>query len=319
MRRTSTLVEDQPADRTGALRVGGEPARPAPIGRRRYWQVRSTAVVVLKLVIAVAIGLLFFLPLIWLISSALKTNTQEFAVPPTVIPRPVDWQNFSQVFTIVPFGTFYLNTTIIAVATVVGSVLSNTLVAYGFTKIQWPGRNALFGVALATLMIPYLVILVPQYVLFYHFGWINTFLPLIVPAFGANPFYIFMLRQFLRTIPEELSDAARVDGRARATDHGLHHPAADQSSRRDRGCLLVLCCVERLYWATYLPRLREQVHPRVRAQPVRIGVLTFVGATYGGSCTNDAPGGHPVHSLPAGVLAGCEIVRLDEGLSTRTM
>jgi multiple sugar transport system permease protein len=212
MRRTTTLVEVEPADGTGTLRVAGGRARSAPIGRRRYGQVRSTAVVVLKLVIALAIGLLFFLPLIWLISSALKTNAQEFAVPPTVIPRPVDWQNFSQVFTIVPFGTFYLNTTIIAVATVVGSVVSNTLVAYGFTKIQWPGRNVLFGVALATLMIPYLVILVPQYVLFYHFGWINTFLPLIVPAFGANPFYIFMLRQFLRTIPEELSDAARVDG-----------------------------------------------------------------------------------------------------------
>jgi multiple sugar transport system permease protein len=95
---------------------------------------------------------------------------------------------------------------------VIGSVLSNVVVAYGFTRIRWPGRDILFGVALATLMIPYLVILVPQYVLFYHFGWINTFFPLIVPAFAANPFFIYMLRQFLRTIPEELSDAARCDG-----------------------------------------------------------------------------------------------------------
>jgi multiple sugar transport system permease protein len=212
VRRTSTLGEVEPADRAGTFSIAPEPARPGPTAHPHHWHVRSLAVLALKWLIALGIGVLFFLPLIWLISSALKTNGQEFAVPPTIVPHPFDWQNFSQVFSIVPFGQFYINTTIIAVGTVVGSVISNVLVAYGFTKIEWPGRNVLFGVALATLMIPYLVILVPQYVLFYHFGWINTFFPLIVPAFGANPFYIYMLRQFLRTIPEELSDAARVDG-----------------------------------------------------------------------------------------------------------
>lgn len=165
-----------------------------------------------KAVVALVLGVLFVLPLLWLLSSALKTSGQEFAEPPNFIPHPFDWSNFSQIFSIVPFGRFYLNTTIIALSTVAGSVTSNVLVAYGFTKVRWPGRDVLFGVALATLMIPYLAILVPQYVLFYHFGWINTFWPLIVPAFGANPFFIFMLRQFLRTIPEQLSDAARVDG-----------------------------------------------------------------------------------------------------------
>ena len=189
-----------------------EPSKEVAFVPVRGRGARHLAVGIVKVVVALLIGVLFVLPLLWLVSSALKTGGQEFAEPPNFIPHPFDWSNFSQIFSIVPFGQFYLNTTIIAVSTVIGSVTSNVLVAYGFTRIRWPGRDVLFGVALGTLMIPYLVILVPQYVLFYHFGWINTFWPLIVPAFGANPFFIYMLRQFLRTIPEQLSDAARVDG-----------------------------------------------------------------------------------------------------------
>jgi ABC-type glycerol-3-phosphate transport system permease component len=165
-----------------------------------------------KYIVIAGFSVTYLLPFLWLLSSSLKTEGQEFVLPPQWWPRPFEWSNFPGVFSYIPFARFYINTVEITAATVIGTVLSNVLVAYGFSRIKWRGRDILFSIMLSSLMIPYIVILIPQYLLFHSFGWINTYYPLIVPAFAGNAFFIFMLRQFFRTIPEELSEAARMDG-----------------------------------------------------------------------------------------------------------
>ena len=150
------------------------------------------------------------------VDAGADANSRRPCFPPQWV-----WQNFVDAVNYIPFGLYALNSTIITVGITIGSVLSNTVVAYGFSRIQWPGRNALFYVCIATLFLPYPVILVALFDIFGKlpsFGlqgahsWVDTFLPLIVPAFFANPFYIFLMRQFMLGIPKELSDAARVDG-----------------------------------------------------------------------------------------------------------
>lgn len=167
---------------------------------------------VLVYVLLVSISALFLLPLFWMITSALKPNYQVLAFPPVWIPNPPKWSNFREALTYVPFGRFSINTIIIAFGTIVGTVLSSTVVAYGFARLRAPGKNALFVVLLATMMLPYPVTMIPLYVEFNTIGWVNTFLPLIVPAFFGVPFYIFLLRQFFMGIPTEFEDAARIDG-----------------------------------------------------------------------------------------------------------
>lgn len=163
-------------------------------------------------VIAVILSAAFLLPFVWMLSSSLKPNYQVYAVPPVWIPSPAIWRNFPDALDAMGFLTLLKNTMIIVVFTVFGAVLSSSVVAYGFSRLRWPGRDALFFVCLATLMIPYQVTLVPLYIIFSRLHWINTFRPLIVPAFFGVPFFIFLLRQFFLTIPEEISDAARIDG-----------------------------------------------------------------------------------------------------------
>jgi ABC-type glycerol-3-phosphate transport system permease component len=161
----------------------------------------------------VGIGSAFFLlPLFWMVSSSLKPNYQVLEVPPRWLPNPVQWSNYPEALTYVPFGRFAINTFVIAAFTIVGHVLSCTVVAYGFARLQAPGKETLFLVLLATMMLPYPVTMIPIYVGFKSIGWINTFFPLIVPAFFGNPFYIFLLRQFFLTIPPDLEEAARIDG-----------------------------------------------------------------------------------------------------------
>jgi ABC-type glycerol-3-phosphate transport system permease component len=162
--------------------------------------------------LAIFVAVLFLLPLLWMISSSLKPNYQVLESPPRWLPHPVAWSNFPEALTYVPFGRYALNTLFIAVMVIIGHLLSCTLVAYGFARFRAPGKNALFLVLLATMMLPYPVTMVPIYILFSRLRWVNTFLPLIVPAFFGSPFYIFLLRQFFLTLPPELEDAARVDG-----------------------------------------------------------------------------------------------------------
>jgi ABC-type glycerol-3-phosphate transport system permease component len=161
---------------------------------------------------AVVVAILFLLPLFWMVSSSLKPNYQVLESPPRWLPHPIVWSNYPEALTYVPFGRYALNTLFIAGMVILGHVLSCTLVAYGFARFRAPGKNALFVVLLATMMLPYPVTMVPLYILFSRLGWVNSFWPLIVPAFFGSPFYIFLLRQFFLTLPPELEDAARVDG-----------------------------------------------------------------------------------------------------------
>ncbi len=162
--------------------------------------------------LAAGVACLFLLPLFWMISSSLKPNYQVLEFPPRWLPEPVQWSNYPEALTYVPFGRYSLNTLFLAVMTILGHLLSCTLVAYAFARLRAPGKNALFLVLLATMMLPYPVTMIPIYIGFKTLEWVNSFLPLIVPAFFGSPFYIFLLRQFFLTLPPELEDAARVDG-----------------------------------------------------------------------------------------------------------
>jgi multiple sugar transport system permease protein len=167
---------------------------------------------VLKYVALVLFACFFILPWIWMITTSLK-NPQELAVwPPIWIPHPVRFDNYLNAFQQAEFARFFLNTLVVSVPSVVGAVLSNALVAYGFSRVKWPGRDVVFGVVLGTLILPGFVTFIPLYIIFHKLGWINTYLPLVIPTFLANPFFIFLLRQFFMGLPVELSDAARVDG-----------------------------------------------------------------------------------------------------------
>jgi ABC-type glycerol-3-phosphate transport system permease component len=155
---------------------------------------------------------LFLTPLVWMVSSSLKPEYQIFAMPPQLIPNPPRWANYSEALNYVPFGRYALNTLFIALMTIIGHLFSCTLIAYGFARLRAPGRDTLFLIVLATMMLPYPVTMVPLFMLFNALGWVNSYLPLIVPAFFGSPFYIFLLRQFFLNISPELEDAASMDG-----------------------------------------------------------------------------------------------------------
>lgn len=151
------------------------------------------------------------MPVAWTILTSLKTAEQTLAIPPVWFFTP-QWGNYAEVLRIVPFQNYALNTAIIVTGVVVGTLLSCSFSAYGFARLRAPGRNAIFGVLMATMMLPATVTLVPTYIAFNKIGWINTFLPLIVPAFFGSAFFIFMFRQFYLSLPRELEEAARIDG-----------------------------------------------------------------------------------------------------------
>jgi multiple sugar transport system permease protein len=158
------------------------------------------------------VGIFFAFPFAWLLSSSLKTPVQIFIFPPEWIPNPVNWQNYPIAFREMSFARYFVNTLTIAVPAVVGTVTSSSMPAYAFARLRWPGRDVVFIFILATMMLPWVVTLIPVYILFHRLGWIGTYLPLIVPHFFGSAFYIFLLRQFFLTIPKELTEAAKIDG-----------------------------------------------------------------------------------------------------------
>ena len=182
------------------------PARAARgLGRLSGWRL-------VTYVALIALGSIYLLPLLWMVATSLKTGPQAIASPPTLIPSPFVWENFPKALTQINFPLALRNSLLYAIPAVVGTVISCSLVAYGFARISWPGRDVVFVILLATMMLPSQVTFIPLYVIYARLGWIGTFLPLIVPAFLGNPFFIFLLRQFFRGIPDELSSAARIDG-----------------------------------------------------------------------------------------------------------
>ncbi len=158
------------------------------------------------------LGTAFLIPFFWMVSTSLKAESQIFIFPPKWIPEPVLWSNYPNAVSAIPFWTYAFNTVYITGFNILGVLISSSLVAYSFARLRWPGRNLLFLILLATMMLPGQVTMIPVFLLFKELGWVNTFLPLIVPAFFGNAFYIFLLRQFFLTIPVDLEDAARVDG-----------------------------------------------------------------------------------------------------------
>lgn len=165
------------------------------------------------LLIILSLGAVIILvPIAWMLSTALKSAPEVAAYPPKLLPEKPLFENFAIAWQKAPFTRYTLNTLVIVFFNIIGSVFVNSFVAYGFAKIEFAGKKILFSVVLATMMIPGFVTLVPTYVIFSKLQWVNTYLPLIVPAFCGNAFHIFMMRQFYRTIPNELMEAARVDG-----------------------------------------------------------------------------------------------------------
>ena len=160
-----------------------------------------------------AVAAILIIPLLWMLSASLKGNEEIFTIPPTWIPKEIHWENYTEVFDRMPFLAYLRNTTFITVLTIVGTVFSSSLVAYAFACLRWPGRDKLFIFVIATMMLPLHVIMVPLFVIFKELHWLNTYKPLIVPAFlGGGAFNIFLMRQFFLSIPRELFDAARIDG-----------------------------------------------------------------------------------------------------------
>lgn len=189
-----------------ALDTGRQPV-PGPRRRRRPLLRRGLSHAVL-----IVLGLLFVAPFLWLVSTSLKTDSQLFTLPPEWIPHPFAWSNYPRATRYIPYFLYLANSLYVTIFVMLGTVASCSLVAYGFARIRWPGRDALFVLVLGSLMIPTEVVLIPQYVLFRHLEWVNTFNPLTVPSLTGSPVFIFLLRQFYLTIPEELSAAAKVDG-----------------------------------------------------------------------------------------------------------
>jgi multiple sugar transport system permease protein len=155
------------------------------------------------------------IPLLWLLSTAFKKSGQEWAFPPVWIPSPIWWRNYVEAMEVlpIPFYRYVLNTLTITVFGTLGTAISCSLAAFSFARLRFKGRNFMFGLVISTMMLPGVVTLIPTFLIFRTLGWLNTFLPLIVPAwFGSSAFSIFLLRQFFLTIPADLDESARIDG-----------------------------------------------------------------------------------------------------------
>ena len=192
--------------------VARPPARPHP-GSRPAWhsKLRWPRLLVPHLLVG-GVGVLFAFPFAWMILTSFKTDREILAVPPTFLPRLWTFDNYHQAVIYIPFLRYAWNTLVISGGCVVGTVISCSLVAFSFTRVRWHGRDALFLLVLSTMLLPSEITLIPLYIVFKTLGWVGTLAPLIVPSFFGSAFFIFLLRQFFKTIPLELDEAARIDG-----------------------------------------------------------------------------------------------------------
>ena len=187
---------------TAARRIGDP--------RIRFWRNTKTALTYLVLI---GLSCVFLIPFFWMLSTSFTEAGKVIMKDRPWIPHPVVWRNYTEALTVLPFHLFLKNTLIITISCIFGQTLSASLVAFGFSRMRFPGRNVLFIMVLSTMMLPVQVTQIPTFILFTHLRWIDTLKPLIVPAFfGGGAFFIFLLRQFFMTIPNELEDAAKIDG-----------------------------------------------------------------------------------------------------------
>lgn len=173
---------------------------------------QTTVVHTLSYLVLIVIGITMLIPFVWMLSTSLKNLATAQVYPPRWIPDPPLWSNYHDVMTKVPFGLFIYNSFKITVLGVIGQVLTCSTAAYALARLRFWGRNLLFITLLATLMIPYQVVMIPQFLIFKSLGWVNTHLALIVPFWLGGAFGTFLLRQFFLALPDELADAAKVDG-----------------------------------------------------------------------------------------------------------
>ncbi|MCL4546102.1 MAG: carbohydrate ABC transporter permease [Chloroflexi bacterium] len=186
--------------------------RPRSVTWYRRKSVRRAFARTIATLIIAAGALIVLFPIAWMLSTSLKTDQETVAIPIQWIPKVLQWQNYPNALTALPFELFFRNTFIITILSVVGTVLSGSLVGFGFARLRAPGRDGLFLLVLATLILPSQVTVIPQFVLFQKLGWVNTFAPLIVPNYFGSAFNIFLLRQFFMTVPREMDEAAVIDG-----------------------------------------------------------------------------------------------------------
>ncbi|MDV5137267.1 carbohydrate ABC transporter permease [Enterococcus lactis] len=166
----------------------------------------------LSYMLMTVIGIILLIPLLWMVFTSLKPMEEIVRYPPTFFPEKIVWENYLDTIAAFPFWRYARNTLFITVLVVIGNVLSNSFIAYGFAKLDFPGKKLMFALVLSTMMIPGFVTMIPQYVLFSKIGWVGTYLPLIVPSFFGNAFNIFLMRQFYLSINNELIEAAEIDG-----------------------------------------------------------------------------------------------------------
>ncbi|WP_198671516.1 carbohydrate ABC transporter permease [Desertihabitans aurantiacus] len=239
-----------------------------PVGtsmRKKSIQSRIVSYVVLVLG-----SLAFLFPLAWLVSTSLKTQDQILVYPIQWLPDPVNWSNYVDLFDVAPFGRYLLNTVLLTVGGVAGSLIGSSIAAYAFAKLRFPGRDVFFMVMLATLMVPSWATLIPSYVLFARIGWLDSFAPILVPALFAAPFNTFLLRQFFLSIPNELDEAAKIDG---ASTFRIFWSIALPMARP---ALIIVALFSFLtYWNEYLlPLVYLQSDDKY---PLSVGVANFIG------------------------------------------
>lgn len=161
----------------------------------------------------IAFAVVLLVPFGWLISTSLKEEGREFLLPPQWIPDPIAWHNYPDAMRALPFPTYLWNTAVVTIGQLSGTLLTASMAAFAFARLRFPGRNVLFTMLLSTLMLPQAVTLIPKFIIFRYLGWIDTLYPLWVPWwFGGGAFNVFLLRQFLMTLPHDLDEAARIDG-----------------------------------------------------------------------------------------------------------
>jgi ABC-type glycerol-3-phosphate transport system permease component len=188
-------------------------ANVAPVvGARRRINVGTISVRTILYVVTIAGAFLYSMPFVWMLSTSVKPGYEVLKIPPQWIPDVWMWENYTRPWTTLPFALFYRNTTIIAVSDIIATLVASSMVAFAFARMRFRGRDALFMLVLSTMMLPTQVTLIPIYVFFSRLGLVNTLFPLIIPSLFGSPFNIFLLRQFMLSIPLEMDDAARIDG-----------------------------------------------------------------------------------------------------------
>ena len=182
--------------------------------RRIGWHLAEQLWRTAMFVLLCVLGAVLLIPFLWMVSTSLKPITQVYKFPPIWIPNPPRWINYREaLLDLLPFPLFFRNSLFVTILSVVGAVLTSSMVAFAFARLRWPGRDYAFLLVLATMMLPFYSTVVPVFVVFQRLHWIDTYKPLIIPSWGGGgAFFIFLMRQFFMTIPLDLDDAGRIDG-----------------------------------------------------------------------------------------------------------